>query len=164
MKYEVEWLLECILIRVKSPATYEHLRLNNILPLPCRDTLRKITSSLKSEFGFNDFSLECIRKHFANKPLAERYGSLMWDEMSIIQDIHFDKHSFKFKGFTYLNACEEERENENSALDEEWQEDNEEFSTEQQDPLEIPDLADHALVLIFRPYKSKWIQPIAVFA
>lgn len=28
----------------------------------------------------------------------------------------------------------------------------------------IPDLADHALVLIFRPYKVRWIQPTAVFS
>jgi hypothetical protein len=61
-----------------------------------------MTSSLACEFGFNDFAIECIRKHFKNKSVAERYGSLMWDGMSIMQDIRFDKHSFQFKVFTYL--------------------------------------------------------------
>ncbi|XP_045036895.1 uncharacterized protein LOC123477577 [Daphnia magna] len=177
MRYDVEWLLECLLIRVKSPATYEHLRINNIIPLPCKDTLRKMTSSLACEFGFNDFAIECIRKHFKNKSLTERYGSLMWDEMSIMQDIRFDKNSFQYKGFTYLYTIFiirtynntylytdfEEDETNFSALDEDWveDEDNEDGSTQE---TSTTHLADHALVLVFRPYRARWIQPISVFA
>lgn len=180
IRYEIEWLLECLLIRVKSPATYEHLRICNILPLPSRNTLQKMTSSLSAEFGFNQFALECIiKKNLKNKPLSERYGSLMWDEMSIIQDLHYDQHTFKYKGFTYLyeskEQCEVDPDN-LSALNKEWQEDasDEKDNKQQEDASDekneeepntsIPDLADHALVLIFRPYKEKWIQPIAVFA
>ena len=194
IRYEIEWLLECLLIRVKSPATYEHLRICNILPLPSRNTLQKMTSSLSAEFGFNQFALECIKKNLKNKPLSERYGSLMWDEMSIIQDLHYDQHTFKYKGFTYLyetkEQCEVDPDN-LSALNKEWQEDasdekdneqqedasdekdneqqedasDEKDNEQQEEPnTSIPDLADHALVLIFRPYKEKWIQPIAVFA
>ena len=115
MQYEVEWLLECLLIRIKSPAVYEHLRVNNILPLPCKDTLRKLSSCLSTEFGFNEFAIECIKKQFHRKSLSERYGSLMWDEMSITQDIKFDKNSFQYKGFTYLyespSASEEDEAN-----------------------------------------------------
>lgn len=162
MRFEMEWLLECLLIRVKSPATYEHLRVNNILPLPSKDTLRKMISSLSPEFGFNDFALQCIRRNLKNKSLPERYGSLMWDEMSITQDLHFDKHTFKFKGFTYLRADPSDIEEEDSnisALDDSWKEE-EENSV----PLETPELADHALVIIFRPFKERWIQPIGVFA
>ena len=83
MRYDIEWLLECLLIRVKSPATYEHLRANKILPLSSKDTLRKMISSMSPEFGFNDFELQCITRNLKNKSLSERYGSLMWDEMSI---------------------------------------------------------------------------------
>jgi hypothetical protein len=48
-------------------------------------------------------------------------------------------------------------------LDEEWVEDddNEDGSTQE---TSTPDLADHALVLVFRPYLARWIQPICVFA
>lgn len=60
MKYEEEWLLECLLVRVKTPAVYDHLRENNIIPLPCKDILRKLTSCLSTEFGFNDFAMESI--------------------------------------------------------------------------------------------------------
>lgn len=164
MRYEIEWLLECLLIRVKSPATYEHLRVNKILPLPSKDTLRKMISSMSPEFGFNDFALQCIKRNLKNKSLTERYGSLMWDEMSITQDLHFDKNTFKFKGFTYLRADPSDSEEDDSnisALDDSWQEQEEE---EDSVPLETPDLADHGLVLMFRPFKERWIQPIGVFA
>jgi hypothetical protein len=163
MKYEMEWLLECLQIRIKSPAVYEHLRINNILALPCKDTLRKLTSGLCTDFGFNEFALECIKKNFRNKSLPERYGSLVWDEMSITQDIHLDKHTFQFKGFTYLCADEEQQEHDFSALNEEWIE-NADCTEDSPETSELPDLADHALVLVFRPYKARWIQPIAVFA
>lgn len=54
--------------------------------------------------------------------------------MSIMQDIRFYRHSFQFKGFTYLYPRAkdvEEDENNFSALDEEWVEDydNEDGST-----------------------------------
>lgn len=78
---------------------------------------------MATEFGFNEFALECIKKNFKNKPLSERYGSLMWDEMSITQDIHFDKHSFQFKGFTYLydsSAADVEEGSNFLALNEDW--------------------------------------------
>ena len=74
MRYEIEWLLECLLIGVKSPATYEHLRVNKILPLPSEDTLRKMISSMSPEFGFNDFALQCIKRNLKKKSLPERYG------------------------------------------------------------------------------------------
>jgi hypothetical protein len=83
MRCEIEWLLECLLIGVESPATYKHRRVNKILPLPSEDTLRKMISSMSPEFGFNDFTLQCIKRNLKKKSRSERYGSLMWDEMSI---------------------------------------------------------------------------------
>jgi len=83
--------------------------------------------------------------------------------MSITQDIHLDKHTFQFKGFTYLCADEEQQEHDFSALNEEWIE-NEDCTEDSPETSDLPDLADHALVLVFRPYKARWIQPIAVFA
>jgi hypothetical protein len=60
--YEVEWLLEGLLIRIKSPAVYEQLKVNSILPLPCQETLRKLACCLSTEFGFDEFAIECIKK------------------------------------------------------------------------------------------------------
>jgi hypothetical protein len=91
----------------------------------------------------------------------------MWDEMSIRQHIKFDKNSFQYKGFTFLyespSASEEDEAN-SSALNEEWTDNDVGTAESSEKTTEIPDLADHALVLIFRQYKGSWIQPIAVFA
>ncbi|EFX65674.1 hypothetical protein DAPPUDRAFT_264319 [Daphnia pulex] len=83
--------------------------------------------------------------------------------MSNTQDIHPNKHTFQFKGFTYLCADEEQQEHDFSALNEEWIE-NADCTEDSPETSDLPDLADHALVLVFRPYKARWIQPIAVFA
>lgn len=53
MKYTDKWLLECILMRMKSPKLYEHIRRHKILPLPGRTCLPKHTFHFKSGFGFN---------------------------------------------------------------------------------------------------------------
>jgi hypothetical protein len=79
--------------------------------------------------------------------------------MSITQDIHLDKHTFQFKGFTYLCADEEQQEHDFSALNEEWIE-NADCTEDSPETSELPDLADHALVLVFRPYKARWMQQL----
>ncbi|KAH9366487.1 hypothetical protein HPB48_021378 [Haemaphysalis longicornis] len=40
-RYEKAWLLECIILRMKSPRLYEHLRSHKILVLPSRVCLQK---------------------------------------------------------------------------------------------------------------------------
>lgn len=44
MRYDAEWLMECLLMRIKSPRAYKHLRANMLLPLPCPDTIRRLIS------------------------------------------------------------------------------------------------------------------------
>lgn len=106
MRYEAEWLLECLLLRIKSKAAYEHLRKNNILPLPSKETLRMLLSSLSCSFGFNDFPLDAIKKNLKGKRIEETFGTLMWDEMSLAQDIQFDPDSLQFKGFVHLDDAD----------------------------------------------------------
>lgn len=40
-RYDEEWILLCMLIHMKSPTTYNFLRDNQILPLPCVTTIRR---------------------------------------------------------------------------------------------------------------------------
>lgn len=68
-RYEAEWLLECLLIRIKSKTTYEHLRTKKLLPLPHPDTLQKMLSCMSCSFGFNDFALSAIQKKFSRKKI-----------------------------------------------------------------------------------------------
>lgn len=53
MKYNEEWVLECILVRMRRPKLYEHLRRKNILTLPGCTCLNKAAQHFKSGFGFN---------------------------------------------------------------------------------------------------------------
>ncbi|KAI9556036.1 hypothetical protein GHT06_018603 [Daphnia sinensis] len=118
MRYDPEFLLECVLLRIKSKSTYDHLRSNHILPLPSPQAIRRLLCCMPCKFGLNSFALSSIKTFLSGKPKNMCYGSLH-------------------------DVCTED----SSA------------ST-----TDIPYLADHGLVLIFRPYKASWIQPIAVFA
>lgn len=60
-RYTVEWVYECLLIRIKSAAVYERLRSRQILPLPCKDTLQKYIQKLDSAFGFSEALFETLK-------------------------------------------------------------------------------------------------------
>ncbi|XP_074110941.1 uncharacterized protein LOC141535067 [Cotesia typhae] len=51
-RYTVQWVYECLLLRIKSASVYDRLRERNILPLPCKDTLHRYIQKLDSAFGF----------------------------------------------------------------------------------------------------------------
>jgi hypothetical protein len=91
-------------------------------------------------FGLNGYALNAIKLFLKNKPRAMRFGSLVWDEMSLAELVNFDAKKLLFEGFVdYGTAGLLLKENKE-------------------------ELADHALVLIFRPYRYSWIQPIACYA
>lgn len=53
MKYDEEWLFECILMCMRSPKLYEQLRHQNIWTLPGHTCLNKAVQHFKSEFWFS---------------------------------------------------------------------------------------------------------------
>jgi hypothetical protein len=80
MRYEAVFLLEALMLKMKSNAAFKHLRNNKILPLPSASTIRKLISSSNCHFGFNELALENIEialKEFGKDDPA-RYGCLMW--------------------------------------------------------------------------------------
>ncbi|XP_074113595.1 uncharacterized protein LOC141536770 isoform X2 [Cotesia typhae] len=44
-RYTIEWVYECLMVRIKGPAVYEKLRTRQILPLPCTLLLDEIALS-----------------------------------------------------------------------------------------------------------------------
>ena len=138
MKFDAGFVMDCVLLRIKSKSTYLHLRKAKLLPLPSLSTLRRYISCMPCSFGINQFALNAIGKALANQSKALRLGSLMWDEMAIEISLDFDAHKLRFEGFVDYGDGN---------------------ITPQKDQL-----ADHALVYIFRPYRFQWIQPVAVFA
>ena len=139
MTYDADFLMECLLIRIKSKTAYNLLRDQKILPLLSLSTKRRLLSCMPCSFGFNSFVLSAIKRTLADKPKEDRMGSLVLDEMSIAQSVVFNSQELRFDSFVDFDdvVTVEEQSNE---------------------------LADHALVLIFRPYKDSWVQPIGVFA
>lgn len=82
-------------------------------------------------------------------------GALVLDEISISPDLTFSAQDLQFKGFAnYIGRNEVGLED--CAL--------EGSSTSLCEANDIPALADHALVLMFKPFLRSWVQPIGVFA
>ena len=137
MHYKPGWL-------VKSVVYYEeqegdnHCRDNNQLPLPEISTIQRLLSSADVGFGFNDLALENLGKVLTNLKRHLRYGTLMWDEMSIWKDLTWDSKMLRRYGLINFGSDIKE-------------------AAEQ-------GLTDHVLVLVFRPFRHKWIHPIGWFA
>jgi len=93
-------------------------------------------------FGFNEEALQSIKRQLEFLELNLKRGSLVWDEMSLTKSVKFDSQKMKFEGFIDYGPDEID----DYRVD---------FSEQ---------LADHAHVFIFRPYRGSWVQPIVVFA
>jgi len=52
VRYTNSWILNCILLRIKSQSAYEHCRRNKILTLPTINTLNTYMSKMKAYYGF----------------------------------------------------------------------------------------------------------------
>jgi hypothetical protein len=61
IRYQANWLFECVILRVKTPKAYDHLR-QGLLPLPHPDTLRRLIRGIPGTFGLKKFSIESIGK------------------------------------------------------------------------------------------------------
>jgi len=131
----MDWLMECLLLRIKSPGAYKHIRNSKMLPFPHPTSLRRLISGQQCQFGFNEIALESIKASMNNKLQRDRQGSLIFDEIHLRETLDFNKATKRFDGFI------------------DYAEFNEEF---------LPDsdktkLADHALVLMYRPLTGSWV-------
>lgn len=159
MRYEADWILECLLLRIKDSSVYEHCRLRHLLTLPSKGTLRRLLSGMICHFGFNSFALDAIEKNFAGKRDDEKLVVISFDEVSITPSLKFNKESLAFDGF--VNLSDDPFENRDEVTNYTLNND-----TDPPDPkiIQTPQLADHALVYLVRPLKDRWVQPFAVFA
>ena len=139
MRYEPEFILECMPLRMKSNLAYHHIRAINLLPLPSQSTMRRLLSCTPCSFGLNKFALDAIKKSLEGKEERLRYGSLVADEMAITAEANCNGQTLLTDGFVNFG--------------------DDVTRVSKRDG----ELADHALVLIFRPFRESWIQPIAVY-
>lgn len=57
-----DWLLTCLLMQIRSPAMYKFMLKNEILPLPCVQTIKRHLSLVKLDFGFDPAFFEMFKK------------------------------------------------------------------------------------------------------
>ncbi|XP_042145525.1 uncharacterized protein LOC120844447 [Ixodes scapularis] len=137
MRYEKDWLLECILIRMRSPKLYKHLRRHDILALPGRTCLKKAMQHFKSGFGFNPNVFATLCEKTKTMDEFSRHGIIAFDEMKLSEHIDV-KSSGSLEGFVDLGQFGEENSSE--------------------------ELADHGLVVVFQPFSGTWMQILGVFS
>ncbi|XP_064472384.1 uncharacterized protein LOC135386398 [Ornithodoros turicata] len=77
-RYTLEWVYECLLMRIKSPALYKHLRSKDLLPLPCVDTLNNYINKVKGIYGFQESVFECIKIRSAAMAPEDKHGMLYY--------------------------------------------------------------------------------------
>lgn len=69
-----------------------------MLSLPSVTTIRRVLSSSDCVFGFNPLALEIIKKALHGLPVAERWGSLMWDDIKIKKDLTWNSKNLEWNG------------------------------------------------------------------
>lgn len=73
-RYTVQWVYECLLLRIKSATVYDRLRERQILPLPCKDTLNRYIQKLDSAFGFPKAIFDILRIKSSRMEVHEKRG------------------------------------------------------------------------------------------
>nr|XP_050030190.2 uncharacterized protein LOC126526334 [Dermacentor andersoni] len=137
MKYNPDWLLECIIMRMKSPRLYEHVRREGILTLPNRTCLKTYMRKYKSGFGFNSLVLAGIGKKTKTMDEFRCHGGLIIDEMKLSECFSVVGGG-KIEGLVDLGKFTPESEK------------------------HVP--CDHGLVVMFQPLSGSWHQILGVFA
>ncbi|KAK4028693.1 hypothetical protein OUZ56_021697 [Daphnia magna] len=66
-QYEAIFLMQALMLRMKSGKAYRHIQADGLLPLPCANTLRRLLNSSDCQIGFNELALENIRKALYGK-------------------------------------------------------------------------------------------------
>ncbi|KAH9365522.1 hypothetical protein HPB48_010478 [Haemaphysalis longicornis] len=138
MRYQPGWLLECIIMRMKSPRLYEHVQREKILVLPSRTYLRKYMRQYESSFGFNGTVLSGIAKKTQKITEFGRHGGIILDEMKLDENFAVAAGRGKIDGFVDLGP----------------------FTTE----ADKSQTCDRGLVIMFQPLSGSWHQILGVFA
>ncbi|KAG8184313.1 hypothetical protein JTE90_018719 [Oedothorax gibbosus] len=137
MAYSREWLLECILMKMKSPRLYQHIRINKILALPEKTCLKKSLQHFKSGFGFNKKVFSVLKEKTDSLENSEKHGNLLFDELKLSENLKMDSNGV-VQG--YVN-----------------------YGPDLTPDSEMGLKCNHGLVLLFQPFRGDWVQIIGVF-
>lgn len=128
MLYDKEWILECVLLRMRSPRLYEHLRKQRILILPSRTCLQRYIRRFKSGFGFNDNVFKALAVKTEEMDSVSRHGGIIFDELKLSE--HFSVNAEgAVEGFVDLGKFTRDEDRTTPA--------------------------DHGMVMMFQPFQGK---------
>ncbi|XP_077513304.1 uncharacterized protein LOC144124486 [Amblyomma americanum] len=136
MRYSQQWILECILMRLKSPKLYEHIRRHKIMVLPSKSCLLKYMKNYKSSFGFNENVLAAVLEKTKTMDEYERHGGILIDEMKLSENLKVTSSGL-IEGFVDLGAYTS--------------------------PDQTMERCDHGLVVLFQPFSGQFQQILGVF-
>jgi len=75
IRYTHNWVYECILMKIKSPALYHKMCTEKFLPLPTPNTLRHYIQKLKPAYGFQQSTFQMLEEKASQIPAVERHGN-----------------------------------------------------------------------------------------
>jgi hypothetical protein len=61
-RYALNWVYECLLLKIKIRRAYEHLRAHDILALPSVSTLSRYIRQIKSGYRFQQATFDCLKE------------------------------------------------------------------------------------------------------
>ncbi|XP_035210186.1 uncharacterized protein LOC118184592 [Stegodyphus dumicola] len=134
MIYDPKWLIECIIMRMKGPKLYEHIRENKILIVPGKNCLQRYVKNYRSGFGFCDSVFQAIKVKTQSMEPYFLHGGILIDEMKLSENLHVSSDG-QIEGFVDLGNFQNEKKQSN-----------------------------HGLVFLFQPFVGDWKQIVAVFA
>lgn len=88
MTYEDEWVVECVMMRMRSPKLYEHLRKQKIMILPGRSCLQKYLQRFKGGFGLNPKVFAALNEKTKTMDAFSRHGGLLIDEIKLSEHLN----------------------------------------------------------------------------
>lgn len=96
---------QCIILRNLSTKSYEYIRQEQLLKLPCRNTLQNYVGNPAGEVGFSSLVYSRLRTEVENlKTTQSRVCSLVVDEMHIRQRLEYHKQRDAFVGDVDMSA------------------------------------------------------------
>jgi hypothetical protein len=89
-------------IHLRSPSAYKALRESNVVKLPCERTLRDYTNTVHPSTGFHKAVFDDLKHQVEKLNDIQKYVVLMLDEVSIKDDLVYDKVTGELVGFVNI--------------------------------------------------------------
>ncbi|KAE9522969.1 hypothetical protein AGLY_016600 [Aphis glycines] len=97
-QYSEDWILLCVLLKIRSSSTYSFLRQQEILQLPCPRTIRKYLSLVKTQCGFDDTIFRLMKKKLTMLKLEQKFGMLVYDGIFLREILSVNSQTLTYAG------------------------------------------------------------------